>query len=569
MTVAATAATAAERRARVRAAVTPDVLALVGVAGLSLALVALTWGTWGDLDNDTGYDLVAGLKVAHGQIPYSDFFYWYGPLAPALYGLAALIGGGGVAPAVTLGLLVAFATVGATYALALTHAGPLGAGIAAALAASVAFSPNQFSFVLPHTGDASLGALLLLLCVLALEKRNLAVAGVLAGATALTKPEFALAALTGGAALLLVSRSRRDAVRFALPAAAIPAVVYGAFLTQVSLHRLVFENLYPQDFFRIAGDTMLRARFPLSASSVVELGGRLALYALGVAAIVSLARSRERSRRRASFTAGIVLACAVLASLARPELLRHALHFAWGWIPAGAVVGVIILWRRRSQVGIAEAAALAVLAGTTYAAFFVEAWSPQMAVYAVPLAASFLVRLHLTELRRAAWLGALWLGFLAAATTGLALKDARAESATVRGPGGALRESPEKAAVYQRAVDLIVARTRPGEPILIAPQLTALYAVSGRVNPLPQLSLLPGALASPAEERAAIHRLDDARVRLVVTDRRTYDGYGHTYFGGSFNRLLAAWVHSHFAHIATVRDAATSPTLDVWSRRAP
>ena len=44
---------------------------------------------------------------------------------------------------------------------------------------------------------------------------------------------------------------------------------------------------------------------------------------------------------------------------------------------------------------------------------------------------------------------------------------------------------------------------------------------------------------------------------------------GHTAFGGSFDRYLAAWVRSHFAHIATVRDAATSPTLDVWSRRAP
>jgi hypothetical protein len=470
---------------------------------------------------------------------------------------------------VTLGLIVALATVAATYALARTHAGALGAGIAAALAAAVAFSPNQFSFVLPHTGDASVGALLLLLCVLALEKRNLALAGALAGLTALTKPEFALAALAGGAALLAVSRSRRDAVRFALPAAAVPAVVYGAFLTQVSVHRLVFENLYPQDFFRIAGDTMLRARFPLSASSVLELGGRLALYALGLAAIVSLAGARDRSRRRASVLAGSVLAVAVLGSLARPELLRHALHFAWGWIPAGALVGAVILYRRRSRAGIAESVALAVLAGTTYAAFFVEAWSPQMAVYAVPLAASFLVRLHLTELRRAAWLGALWLGFLAAATIGLALKDARAESATVRGPGGAVKESPDEAAVYQRAVDLILARTRPGEPILIAPQLTALYALSGRVNPLPQLSLLPGALASPAEERAAIRRLDDAKVRLVVTDRRTYDGYGHSSFGGSFDRLLAAWLHSHFAHIATVRDAATSPTLDVWSRRTP
>ena len=30
---------------------------------------ALTWDTWGDLGRDTGYDLVAGARVAHGQLP--------------------------------------------------------------------------------------------------------------------------------------------------------------------------------------------------------------------------------------------------------------------------------------------------------------------------------------------------------------------------------------------------------------------------------------------------------------------------------------------------------------------
>jgi hypothetical protein len=110
--------------------------------------------------------------------------------------------------------------------------------------------------------------------------------------------------------------------------------------------------------------------------------------------------------------------------------------------------------------------------------------------------------------------------------------------------------------------------TRPGEPVLFAPQLTALYSLADRTNPLPQLSLLPGALAGPADELTAIARLDRAGVRVVVTDRRTFPGYGHTSFGGSFDRLLADWVRSHFTHVLTVRDAATSPTLDVWSRRA-
>jgi hypothetical protein len=573
------AAPAALRRARV--AVAPDVLALAGVALVSVVLVALTWARWGDLDNDTGYDLVAGWKVAHGAVPYRDFFYWYGPLAPALTGLALLVGGSStIAPAVALGLLVASATVALTYALARTHAGPLGAGIAATMAAAVAFSPNQFSFVLPHTGDASLGALFLLGCVLALEKRAFLAAGVLAGIVALTKPEFEFAALAGGLVLLALRRNRREVRAFALPAIAIPAVVYGGFLTQVSAHALVDGNLYPRAFFRIAGTTMLRARFPLTARSIVELGGRLALYSLGAVAIVALSRALSRPRRRAwLLTATGCGAAVVAASLVRPEALRHGLHFAWGWIPAGAVVAAVVLLRRRAQDGVAETVALAVLAGTTYAAFFVEASSPQMAVYAVPLAASFLVRLHLTQLPSftapgpapgaVKALGAIWLAFLAAATVGLTLKDARAENVSVKGPGGTLVESADKARVYQQALDAVVRNTKPGEPILVAPQLTWMYALSRTENPLPQLSLLPGALGSAADARAAIKTLERRHVRLVLIDRRTYAGYGHTSFGGSFDRLLADWIRSHFARIAAFRDAATSPTIDVWSRRAP
>ena len=77
-------------------------VALLG--GLCTLLVLLTWGTWGDVARDTGYDLVAGARVAHGELPYADFTYYYGPLAPALLGLASWLGGAGLAPMLALGL---------------------------------------------------------------------------------------------------------------------------------------------------------------------------------------------------------------------------------------------------------------------------------------------------------------------------------------------------------------------------------------------------------------------------------------------------------------------------------
>jgi hypothetical protein len=414
-------------------------------------------------------------------------------------------------------------------------------------------------------------------------------AGVAAGLSGLTRPEFAVGALLAGGVWLAVRRrhgqvGRREAFLFAVPALGIPALVYGAFAVATGAHRLLFENLYPRDFFKAAGNHMLEARMPLTVSSFVTLAGNLVLYAVGVAALVLLARVLSRpGRLRVALLIALALGAVLVAggSVARPEALRHGLKLAYAWIPAGAVVLAVVLlrraWRERSdsardQLELPLTIALTVVAAATYAAFYAYSFSPQMAVYALPLAAPFLVSLHLHHLgrnRTAALAGAGWLAFLALAGVGLTVKDSRAESATIHGRGGAIAAKSSQAAVYRSAVSWIEASTRPGQPILLAPQLTWLYLLTERKDPLPQLSLLPGALGSPADERAAISRLNDAHVRLVITERRELTGYGHTAFGQSFDRVLAGWIHDHFRRAAVLRGpSGDAPVLDVWLRRA-
>jgi hypothetical protein len=256
----------------------------------------------------------------------------------------------------------------------------------------------------------------------------------------------------------------------------------------------------------------------------------------------------------------------------RSETVRYGLKFAWGWLPAGAVVALLVLLRRRQPtLALALTAMLAVLALKTYDAFFVHSTVAQMAVYAVPLAAAFLVRLHLVELapnRTAALLGVVWLAFLAAVGIGLTVKDARKESAIVRGPGGALATTPDRAEVYRDVLEWLTAGTAPGEPVLIAPQLTSLYTLADRESPLRQLSLLPGALPQPADERAAIERLKEANVRMAVIDERSYPEYGHTTFGDSFDRNLARYLRSDFVPAARLRTGdPDTPAISVLVRR--
>jgi hypothetical protein len=279
-----------------------------------------------------------------------------------------------------------------------------------------------------------------------------------------------------------------------------------------------------------------------------------------------------------AFLAVLVAAAAV----ADPEALRHGLKLAYGWVPAGAAVSAFYVlrgfmrrkgpWTPTAQTDFVLAVALTVVAASTYAAFYPYAFRPQMAVYAMPLVAVFLARLHLVYLgqRSGYVLGLAWLAFLGAAGVGLTLKDAGADSATIRGPGGAVAATPAEAAIYRPAIRWITGHTRPGEAILLAPQLTWLYTLSGRVNPLSELSLLPGALGSTQDERRVITRLNAAGVRLAVVDRKTYPGYGHSSFGGSFDRLLARWIQNHFDRVATLRSRSPgAPNLDIWQRRVP
>ena len=583
-----------DRAEKLRLAVSADVLALAGLALLAALLIALTWGTWGDLNSDTGYDVVAGARVAHGDLPYVDFTYYYGPLAPMLSGLAAWIGGNGFPPAIVLGFLITAALIAATYALARTFVGPFGSLLAAAFTTEVALIPNNYNFVLPHTHSATLGTLLLLLVILCLRRytageagRWLAAAGALAGMLTLTKPEVTAAGFLAVAVWLAVrasrgARWRRELALFAAPAFAIPIAVYGAFLTRVSAHRLFLENLYPRDALKAGGNTLVKARMPLSVGEIATVTGKLALYAVGCALLVVLARrlsGRRRVERLFLIGCAAVVLVAAVATLVQADRLRESFYYLYGWIPAGAAVGLAVLLSRfrrgdehteESQTAVAALVALVVVAATTYAVFVTHGWRPQMAVYYMPLAAVFLVRLHLVELARsrAAWgLGAMWIVFLVASGTALTLKDAHAESATVHGPGGTLAETPREAALYRSAIGWIERRTKTGDPILVAPILTGLYPLSGREDVMREISLIPSALPTIADQRAAIARLQQANVRLAITDLRTWKGYGQTSFGDSFDRELADWIHRNFKHAATLRISDPNPRArDVWTR---
>jgi len=560
-----------------------DGIAVACLALLGTALVVLTWGTWGDVGRDTGFDLVAGARVAHGQLPYADFPYYYGPIAPLLLGLAAWIGGDGLTPAIVLGLIVSALIVVLTYALARTFVGAVGAFLASAIVLGVAVSPTNLSYVLPHTEAMTLGIAALLALLLALARMpspatsgRLVAAGAALGVVALTKPELEAAAVAAVAAWCAARRlSLRGIAAVAAPAVGIPVFVYGAFATQVSIHALVFENLYPTRVLHAGGDKILRLHAPLTIPSLVHHAEHIVLYAAGIGTMFTLAWLIDRSPRSLRFLYAVVALVAAEIALTNLEATRSALQLVYGWIPGGAAIAAILLatvFRREKGAGgaLALTVALAIAGGTTYAAFYFHATHAQTAVYFAPLAAVFLAALHLRALvdsRTIALLGTCWLAFLAATGVALAVDDARAETAVVSGPGGSINVGTGDANAYRGALADIVRLTKPAEPVLIAPQLATLYTLSGRTDALPNISLLPGMLGGVPAEQQAIARLKAAHVQLIVTDQHELTEYGQGAFGSSFDTTLATWVARNFERSRTFR--GQSHTLVVWRRNTP
>ena len=208
-----------------------------------------------------------------------------GRSSPAVLGLADRLGGGGIWPAIAVGLVLTAAIVAATYALARRLSSTAGAVLASTITAGVAFAPTNFSFVDPHSYSETLGILAALGFLIALGAAETVgagagslAAGAAAGLVMLTRPELAAAVALAGVAWTACGRlrRRRDPSSWQRRRRQSPSPCTGRSRPRAGVHRLLFENLYPVDQLRAAGDHVLRIQAPLTPHSFLELGPAVA-----------------------------------------------------------------------------------------------------------------------------------------------------------------------------------------------------------------------------------------------------------------------------------------------------
>jgi hypothetical protein len=551
---------------------------IAGLLACFAAITALTWRKWGMPEIDAGAELTTADLVKHGALAYRDVRYYYGPLGLYSLALSFKLFGTSFTTAFAFGLAQTAAILAAFYALARHWLAPLVAGLSTAVLMAIGFSGTAFNFVLPHTNSATFGLLCLLLMLLALTHERLPAAGVAAGLVGLTRPEFLAVAAAALAAHVLATwrfQGRAPAWaaawRLALPAIAIPVIVFGWFATRAGLGTLVTENLWPVKFVSVGAKTESNW-MPFTPASFLGLAARAAIYG-GLLAALIVSVEGWRARRGAARVLGAwPLAVALLATVALDGALRasglfagersaielEARHLLLGmsWLPAlglavAALAALRFIRRGSSPLGgswpvdVALIVAAAGLGLRAYNSFTTDgSYAPY---YAAPLVLLLgILHARVAEQRpqaRVVALGALGLvatGLAAYAIGGLYIHD----TTTVHTPRGTFVTDAAAAPALQAAVRRIDALTRPGERILAAPLDGGLYFMSDRRPALYELSVLPGLIDSPAEQDAAIARLRRAHVALAVIGARDFSAWGTPTFGVDYDSLLGAYLRS-------------------------
>jgi len=575
--------------ARPRRLARADALALVGLALGFLVLLVLTWKKWGNPALDAGAELTTAERVADGALPYRDVRYFYGPLG--LYGLAGSfeLFGASLTTAFSFGIALSAAIVGSFYALARQWLRPTVATVCAAMTMAIGFSGTAFNFILPHSNSATVGLLCLILALLALCRERPWLAGIAIGAAGLTRPEFFGVAAAAAVVWLLAGLTQRprravlaDAGRIAVPALVIPLAVLGVFAAAVGTHRLLWENLWPVDFIRVAGFRSQEDWAPLTLASGASTLGRLLVYGGLLAALIAAVLIWRRRRGADRLWALVPPLAAVLAlglidaalrSLGLFEGAREAVEgeatdliLGMTWLPALAIVAALVtavaVWRRdppplgRSWPDDAALVAVALLLGLrAYDAFNGESsYAPYYAAPLVLLAGILHQRI-----------GARWPQARGAATAALAIAAAGLviyplaglysdNNTEVRTARGSFVANDASAPALQRTLDLIAARTEPGEPIFALPSDGGIYFMADRPPATYEVMFLPGLIDSTADERQTIARLEREHVKLTVLSARDFSAFGFRAFGTDYDPLLGKWIDTGSRPVAQFGD---------------
>lgn len=548
-------------------------------------------GRWLDPTGDPGFAWSLAHRLAEGEVLYRDVYLAYGPLSPHLLaGLGRLFD-------FSAGWFLASNWVAAVTAgvLLLRWGRPLLSTFERIAAAGMilAFSlwaPGPGRLVFPyypgvvHALALSLGALLVVRSSRLSAGAGSALAGLLAGLAFLAKQEIGLAALLAVIASLLVrpkellSRGVRTTASFmGVVGVALAAIL---LVTGVTLDGLRHSNhLWPLD---PAPPEALGTLFRLAAGMSepgwafdVRQAAWCLLVQVGLVAVAGLLA--VRARKISQWIPVLCLAVVLLAWWA-VEGFRYSTRVPVALSAIGAfAVAAFALFARRLEhreellaIGtFAGLAGLRAVFSPTLSGPFDGPAHLAASVTWILFLCVLVPRYLAPDIRAAAWTRRVTAALLLVTATFGAMAGAQ----HLRFPW---REavSTARGTVFLDPVDASFFRglsreIRPGEEVLVLPEINAIDVLYRARSVSPLLDHIPGWLDAPVES-VLLARLERNPPEVVVSFERSLYELGASRFGNGYGGRVAAWVEENFRPVLVQRagtilrrrDAAESPRGD-------
>ena len=579
------------------------------IAASFVFALAVSWQRWGNPLVDCGREMNQPLRLAGGEMLYSDVRHIYGPLSPYFHAALFRLFGPSLNLLYADGLVMALLIFVLVYWLARQLMSP---AAAAAATLSVmwlcAFKPAG-NYILPYSYGAlhgsALGLVSLALLVRALRKASadsarqrlpvaFMLAGVFAGLATLAKTEMGLAAMAAGmAAAALVAypnlwRGVGLTACFVAPAAALVGGVYAFFAAHVGWYTLSAEswlflrNLPPELIYfnkRISG-------FDQPGRSVLLLLGATVKLAALAAMIATISRLIVRSRRGpqagrvamqdiqitdAGRASPAPMWALLAASVAVLLFMPVAARIEWDKGPYLAMPLLLALFLVvllvRFQKETARTAAvnyhtITLIVCTVYAlaslariilrvrsggAYSSYLLPASVIMFTYGWVGPFAAIFKDRQARRLARNIALGLILADVAVTAalLAYRFRDRNTVTVATARGTIIAVPDYGQAWNEALGYIEQQTAPADAIAVMPEGTSLNFFSGRRNPLREEITTPGFLDAAGEERA-IRQLRDADTKLILITNRLTSEFGAAVFGRDYCRRLMQWIEENY-----------------------
>jgi 4-amino-4-deoxy-L-arabinose transferase-like glycosyltransferase len=542
-------------------------------------MLAVSWRRWISPVTDSGREMDLPLRLLNGELLYRDVYYLYPPFSPYFHSLLYRLFGAHIDVLQAGGAICAGLVVWMCYRVARRLMTPSESALAViAVVVVCVFKPGgnliwPYAFAALHGLVFALGALLLALRYAESGKRReLVAAGVLVGLAAITKQEFALAAVC--AVIAAVAWLRRadfkrlgaDLALAAAPASLIALPVYAALLAFIGWKIIVedchlFYTHLPASLIHYNAQ---RAGLDYPLFSFAQMIGAAAVGAAMLSGAALLggrggAVQPRQTRRMWGALEGALIVALAIRLIAGEEWDGSPMRA----LPFLSLAMIMIGWRRRKQETGADGAlfiiavyslaimarvALRVPSGGAFGSVFLPTSMILFCYLFLRLAPEVVGRWaqNRSAARRTRLIGAgMLIGLLLVTAVVYGARYRRNFNYELNTPRGDLFVRPPIGHAFREALDFIAERTTPDDAIAVFPEGSDLAFFGERRMALRLQIFHPGFLDEEGE-RAEIARLQAARARYALVVNRSMHEFGADVFGRDYFTTLGRWIDEHY-----------------------